>query len=271
MISAILPKGVGHIHPVLSTTFRNHQETVGFQALSQSILCDFYLKTTGRSDVYESTLRQFPLIERSSPLFVRTLTLNCLTTHYADLWEESWSSEYRDECWTRSDPRLDANRFHNLTPTWQRHCALRTDFERRQALVEIDVLAAMALGLALEELQTIYRVQFPVLRHYDRHTYYDQTGRIVYTKSRGLTGVGFKTAEWKKIKDKKSGTVEKTIQDDTLPGGPVERTIAYHAPFTGVDRETDYEVAWKVFEERLGDSSELGSNAMPSAPGVTRE
>ena len=48
--------------------------------------------------------------------------------------------------WAKIDPRLDNSFFTNLTPKWQRNCALRTDYERRQALVEIDVLAAMALG-----------------------------------------------------------------------------------------------------------------------------
>ena len=38
--------------------------------------------------------------------------------------------------------------------------------------------------------------------------------------------------------------------DDTMPGGPVERTIEYVAPFDRCEREQDYETAWKFFEEK---------------------
>ena len=37
-----------------------------------------------------------------------------------------------------------------------------------------------------------------------------------------------------------------------VPGGPVERTIEYVAPFDRCDRERDYETAWKFFEEKYG-------------------
>jgi hypothetical protein len=104
-------------------------------------------------------------------------------------------------------------------------------------------------------LQTIYRVQFPVLRKYEQNTWYDQNGRIIYTKNRGLTGVGFKSKKWKTVKDMESGTVEQTVEDDTLSrqqSGPVERTIVYEAPFDKCDREEDYERAWGVFANRSG-------------------
>ena len=43
---------------------------------------------------------------------------------------------------------------------------------------------------------------------------------------------------------------ERVIADDTMPGGPVERTIEYVAPFDRCDREQDYETVWKFFEEK---------------------
>ena len=177
--------------------------------------------------------------------------MNCLTTHYAELWSECWDNASKIDNWTKTDQRLSDTHFPSLTSAWNRNCALRTDYARRQALVEIDVLASIALGLTLDELKTIYHVQFPVLRQNENDAWYDRNGRIVFTCSKGLTGVGFSRPEWNEIKDMKSGTVKRTITDDTLPGGPRERTITYEAPFDRYDREKDYETAWAEFERRF--------------------
>ncbi|WP_200389295.1 hypothetical protein [Thiocapsa imhoffii] len=42
-------------------------------------------------------------------------------------------------------------------------------------------------------------------------------------------------------------TDTKTFPDDTLPGGPVQRTVEYRAPFIRPDREQDYRIAWAFF------------------------
>jgi hypothetical protein len=42
----------------------------------------------------------------------------------------------------------------------------------------------------------------------------------------------------------------RTITDDTQPGGVVERTIEYVAPFDRCDREQDYETVWAFFENK---------------------
>src|SRR5262249_36823633 len=157
--------------------------------------------------------------------FVRTLLLNCLTCHYADLWRECFGPAFAQDHWTKHDPRLDNRRFAKLTPEWSWHTPLRNDYERRQALVEIDVLVAMELGLTCDELCTIYRIHFPVLPHSDRNPWIDPNGRIVYVA--GDSAYGLSTPEWKKNREKER--IERTIEDDTLPTGKCTRTIVYQA------------------------------------------
>jgi len=251
LLAALLPKEVGHINAVVSLVFKDNRQLVQCTGTFSSLVFDFFLKTTGRADLYDSVLAQFPFMPvHETPLFARTLTLNCLTSHYAELWAEIWTESFAQEHWAKTDPRLDDGFFARLTPQWQRHCALRTDYARRQALVEIDVLVAQALGLTLEELCTIYRIQFPVLRQNENDTWYDRRGRIVFTSSDGLPGVGFSRPKWNEIKDMKSGTVDRTVTEDFLPGGPRERTIIYEAPFDRCDREQDYATVWREFERR---------------------
>ena len=277
MISAILPPGVAHVNTTLGTAFKSNQTLLDYFSMCLGIPVDYRVKSTGMGHANTTLINQLPVLgdARFRPaLHARALALSCLTTHYADLWRSCHQAAFSAQHWSTDIPLLDPDFFANLTPNWQRHCALRTDYSRRQALLEIDVLVAQALGLTLDELLTIYRVQFPVMRQYEADTWYDQTGRIVFTPSKGLTGVGLpRTARradlnagirygvhapdrheqaialgWEEIRDLPAGaTVTKTFPDDTLPGGPVERTITYQAPFVRPDREQDYRTAWAFF------------------------
>ena len=308
-LTAVVPKGVGSIHTSVASVFRKTGDCLDFAALTISIVLDFFIKSTGTGHVNLSWISRLPMLSAECKahlrraLRIRALRLCCLTNHYAGLWSEICAEEqmgtrgrevgagttfaperlapggnapaieaFRTDAWAKQDHRL-AQDFGQLPPEWCWGVALRTDYARRQALVEIDVLAAMALGLTLEELLTIYRVQFPVMRQYEADTWYDRNGRIVFTVSKGLPGVGLprkarkgdtayglRTAGtacngialgWEDIRDLQEGVVTRRITDDTLPGGPVERTIEHHAPFDRCDREEDYATAWRAFERRL--------------------
>ncbi|MEQ6292090.1 Eco57I restriction-modification methylase domain-containing protein [Vogesella sp. GCM10023246] len=279
----LAPLRVTHIDGCFSSAFADTKELIFIGALCMSIPYDFLVKTTGKSNFRAELFDGFPYPQcrNLKTLNSRILVLNSVSSLYADLWVECWDDAFCNESWASNDPRLPQDFFSNLTAKWQRSCALRSDYARRQALVEIDVLAAQALGLTLDELLTIYRVQFPVMHQYERDTWYDARGRIVFTTSKGLVGVGLprkagkkdsacklifphtgsdtRRLGWEDIMPKRAedgtlqpqvadGTViQRPIIDDTQPGGPVERTIQYVAPFTLADREADYRVAWAHF------------------------
>jgi hypothetical protein len=212
-----------------------------------------------------------PMVFRSQfdqQLLVRTSALIALTRDFADLWSELFDPAWATDSWASETPGLEQSFFSSLAKTWSRDSAVRPDAARRAVLVEIDVLVAMALGLTLEQLQTIYRVQFPVLRSYEADTWYDRNGRIVFTNSRGLTGVGLPRSRsaayqegpyWNDVQrlSEEAGytgaeTVTQEVTDDTLPGGPRQKTIVYLAPWFRCDREKDYQTVWRHFAERFG-------------------
>ncbi|SDX37271.1 Eco57I restriction-modification methylase domain-containing protein [Thiocapsa roseopersicina] len=316
LIPSLVPPDVAYIHTCLGTAFKTNRSLLDYYAMCLSITVDFRVKSTGMGHANANLINQLPVVsvDRLRPLLdARALALSSITTHYADLWQSCYQPAFNQQRWSvhaptdrqpspcaaetrttvskpdrparpsQDDPPavpLDTDFFTNLTPHWQSHCALRTDYARRQALLEIDVLVAQALGLTLDELLTIYRVQFPVMRQYEADTWYDQTGRIVFTPSKGLIGVGLprkarksdlkagitygiRTPDrpdqnpqqgialgWEDVRDLPAGsTLTKTFPDDTLPGGPVQRTITYQPPFIRPDREQDYRIAWAFFTQ----------------------
>jgi hypothetical protein len=277
-VAALIPPFAAHINTVLAHAFRRTSDLCGVMAWSHSLVADFRVKSTGMGHANSTLVGQLPIPQNwHTEAVARGMVLNCLTSHFAPLWDEVYDLTFADQQWSQPDnPRLPQEFWQSLTSNWTRHCALRSDFARRMALVEIDVVVAQALGLTLEELLLIYRVQFPVMQGYERDTWYDIAGRIVFTISKGLSGVGLsrngsrttpktrirrpdgKTREgnfgWEDLhKDGMflvpDGTVvTQWVTDDTLPGGPrtVERT--YTAPFARANREDDYRTAWAFFQ-----------------------
>jgi hypothetical protein len=139
---------------------------------------------------------------------------------------------------------------------WSRAAALRNAFEHRWAL---------ALGLTIEELCTIYRTQFLFLRDYECNTWYDQKGHFAFTHNPGLTGVGLECKDFELwLQCLRDGT---KLPKDFDKHGLVP-------PFEVGDREKDMALAYGVFTDGWGtmscpDQSTLRASAKFS--GLRRE
>ena len=260
LICAVLPRRTAHINGVISISFLDRNYTVDMAALCSSIVMDFYWKTIATQNITESRLATFPFgIKKKfkSAMYSRTLMLNCLNKYYDDLWSGCWCESFRTDRWSLEDARLKP--FSELTPSWNHDTPLRNHFERRQALVEIDVLAAMSFGLSLEDLEFIYDIQFPVLRQNEDDTWYDQKGNVVYSVSLCKKGVGVDRATWNTIRGEQlSDNIYQGATSSYIHTVPVEKSelyggeqVTYYAPYTRCDRIADYRRAWAYFEERF--------------------
>lgn len=91
------------------------------------------------------------------------------------------------------------------------------------------------------------------MKQYEDDTWYDSTGRVVFSP-RNYGDFTYKRPEWERqLKDSMpDAKYERIVIDDTVINGPLERKIEFIAPFFQCDREQDYETAWKFFEEKYG-------------------
>jgi hypothetical protein len=241
-VCAIIPPKAAHVLTAFSIAFADLNLLLLFSGLNTSLPYDFFVKCSGKQHVLLDLASQFPILNNrktDSPIIHRTLRLNCLTCHYAPLWE-------------------------SVTGTpWHRSCGLRTERERRQTLVELDALAALALDLTEEELITIYRVQFPVLRQYERENLYDQTGRLV---PKGVLDLARRHNIDIRLPLNVSSFSDpaELVGDVETPGLGVTGGIiwedpkmeprmkrVYPPPFTRCDREADMRQAYRAFRERV--------------------
>jgi hypothetical protein len=118
---------------------------------------------------------------------------------------------------------------------------IRRAADRRRALVEIDALSALMFGLTADELATIYRTQFSVLRNtYEGVDLYDLNGR----KVPGLIG--------RLYKDRGE---ELTLEERTWTHPQSGIQYVFEFPFVSYDREGDMRKAYAHFETLLAETS----------------
>ncbi|MHA6630905.1 class I SAM-dependent DNA methyltransferase [Pseudonocardia sichuanensis] len=245
LIPAIIPPGTAHVNVVFSAGSPTMSPTkiAEICGFTSSLVNDFLIRSVPKSNIYQASFERLAFARDhhlTNQLALRTLRLNALTDAYASYWSECWSAEFTHDTWTGGyvhSSRLDLGA---VGPTWTRETPLRIASDRRQALVEIDALVALMLGLTADELCTIYRTQFAVLYGYDRNVYfYDANGRLVPNSVLSV---------WRK-KGERITTEERTATNQA------GNTYIYELPFVTLDREKDMRQAYAHFEQLLAERS----------------
>jgi len=244
LIPALIPPGAAHVNTLRSIG----SPVVPLRALCTagavmtSLVADVMVRTTPKNDIIESTVARLPALDNSplaNRLAHRFVRLNALTSQYAPLLESSFSEEWRLDEWASRSPLLRTP-MASASPLWTSEAPIRLAAERRQALLEIDAIVALSLGITADELCTIYRTQFAVLYGYDHNVYfYDANGRLVPN-------------EVLKVWRQKGDAMTPEERTATNASG---NTYEYELPFVTLDREADMRQAYAHFERILKERS----------------
>lgn len=250
LISSLLPPGTTHVDGCFSAGKSDRHPTAIalVAAFASSMLSDFSIRAVPKKHI------RAPQFERLAfaadfcfhrPLLVRILRLTCLTAAYADLWESVYDSAFRSDDWT-FEGYATQFRLGQVERVWNPATPLRRGLDRRQALVEIDALVALAVGVTADELTTIYRTHFPVLAGYDRSQYiFDANGRLVPKRI---------LSEWRR----RQGNYGEFALDELTQAHPGSNVpYEYQLPFRSLDREADLRAAYSEFERRFASRSDI--------------
>ncbi|WP_112133741.1 class I SAM-dependent DNA methyltransferase [Glycomyces dulcitolivorans] len=175
----LIPPGPAHVNAVHTANFPTLRVTALHTGFYSSLVLDYFLRAAGISHLNTGNVRNLPSMSDvhplASPLLFRTLRLNSLTSAYGSLWEELNDSEsFASESWAFPWPGLSP--LNETGPLWSYDTPLRTDYERRAALVEIDALTAVMLGITADQLKAIYTARFAVLSGREEQTWFDSEG-----------------------------------------------------------------------------------------------
>src|SRR5262249_30530449 len=185
LYAALIPPGVSHVHAVHSLSMSKNLETAVVSGFWASLPLDYVLRVVGRTNLSGVEARFMPAPQPAHPLtsalLLRTLRLNCLSRAYADLWNELYETSWVEETWCvnwSGLPPLGA-----VQGGWEWGIPLRSERGRRAALVEIDALVAVWLGIGIDELIAILRSRYPILTDREDQMWFDAYGRKIAADS----------------------------------------------------------------------------------------
>jgi hypothetical protein len=205
--AALIPPGTAHINAVNAYGLPDEE---GVQTLAliggvfSALPADFLVKMRGQGHVTSDTVLSMPLVR----------------SHKA--------------------ASLIADRFLRLSDFWSEGATesfVRRESSRRRAMIELDALVALMFGLSAEELVTVYRTQFYVLRNtYEAREIYDAVGRKVPAELA--------------VQYRQRGE-DLTLAERTWTHPQSGAEYVFEFPFVSYDREEDMRKAYDYFEKLL--------------------
>ncbi len=244
---ALIPPGPTHVSTVRSMALDSNRETVLVAGFWSCLPLDYMIRVIGRAHLHVSDAYVMPVPVMEHPLaeaiLLRTLRLNCLTLAYAPLWEELYNEAWRHDGWAISTP--GAPLLADIRPRWDPETPLRTDLTRRAALVELDALVSVMMGISADQLVAIYLARFPQLQAYEADTWFDHGGRKI-AGHRSTFGFGQTKEHYVRLM---------AHLEDPERNPPPE---GYSPPFYKADREAEMRQAHAVFSARLQAAKDAG-------------
>ncbi|WP_405408542.1 Eco57I restriction-modification methylase domain-containing protein [Streptomyces decoyicus] len=241
LFASLIPPGVTHVHAVRSCALPRPEETVLTAGFLASLPADYALRASGRGhlDISDAKVMPAPIPDHplAPALLLRTLRLNAQTNAYARLWTKLYEASWTKDDWAAKDewPSGRPCLSMGVGPDWTRGTPLRSEFDRRAALVEIDALVAVWLGISADELVAMYRARFPVLQQYEENMWFDATGRRI-AKAHQQHGYGQPKEAWKQLSSHKDfpfkGKVPEGYEGPLYEANRVKEMRAAHAEFT---------------------------------------
>ncbi|WP_052375001.1 hypothetical protein [Actinomyces israelii] len=292
----------------LSAGFSPRPEDALATALMCGVWCslpaDYFVKVSGKSDLHTEFIEKLPAPTKHPAwryLLLRTLRLNCLTRDFEPLWkalapltdpEDAWTPAFADWPALAVGKRARAEAPHPADPgageepitwdhagdlglsTWTMDTPLRSDYERRAALVETDALGAIMLGLTAEQLCLIYRAQFGVLRKYEHTMWFDALGHQI-ARHHQAYGVHQDKTDYPTlmsyIQDMEKAGLDPCADqppETWYEDGPYTDFLSrYEAPFTKADREAEMTAAHAEFCRRLAAAGLTDADGRPLGDG----
>ncbi|WP_406284143.1 DNA methyltransferase [Embleya sp. NBC_00896] len=237
---ALIPPKATHIDLLHSAALSDVRLTALVAGFWAGLPVDYLLRTRGVGHLKKAQASRMPAPALGHPLesalLLRTLRLNCLTRSYANLWEELY-----DDAWAACEPWSsawpDIAPLNQVTHEWRFDVPLRSERARRLALVEIDALVAVWLGVSADALVAMYKARFPIMQDFDAVMWFDAQGRKI-------------------AGDRYTFGFEQTKEDYEAfvayrQGERAEPPRGYTAPFYKANREQEMRSAHAYFEARL--------------------